>query len=117
MNKSTKKRNERLAQVEFWQKSTLSKKAYCKEIGISEDSFSYWNSQYLKEIRKQKERLSSQEEVRDTEGEFISLSAATPQLEAVSKEEPSFEVSLPNGIVVKIQSNLSLSLLKMLKDV
>lgn len=105
MNKSTIKRKKRFAQVEVWENSGLSKKAYCKQIGVREDSFSYWYKQYLKEGLELSQKSSNL-----SEG-FIRL----PQLE--SQADLSHEVSFPNGIVLRINSELSLSLLKMLKDV
>jgi len=142
-NKRNSKRLERFAQIKGWETSGLSKQAYSKQIGLPNNTFTYWQKQYLSQFsdetlearQTEGEQGLNQKEVK--EGAFIPLPLKgleqAPRLSIPSElgvpdkppsfigdfqqvGSPSYELLFPNGIIVKIKGELSLSLLKNLKD-
>jgi len=75
-----------LSMIADWDQSGKSKRAYCAENGINEATFYYW--------------FSLSKEIDSSVGSFIRID------KSISKRD--IEVIYPNGVRVKIESDLAL---------
>lgn len=74
-----------LAQVEVWRESGLTQRSYCHQVGIKPATFSYW-------VRKGK---NQQEDL----GGFVEIDRSMASL------ENNYEITYPNGVVVRMGTN------------
>jgi transposase-like protein len=100
-------RAERISQIKAWEKSGLSIIEFCKENDITKDNFYYWRTKYRKE----------QEAQSDENGSFINISELKGRKnKPETKPENKYEFLFPNGIILKVNGDLNLALLKNMKD-
>lgn len=74
-----------LAHVEAWRESGLTQRSYCHQAGIKPATFSYW-------VRKGK---NQQEDL----GGFVEIDRSMASL------ENNYEITYPNGVVVRMGTN------------
>jgi hypothetical protein len=79
------KKEHMLSQVAAWLQSGLTQRSYCGQTGIKLATFNYWVQKF-----KNQENLM---------GGFIEIKNAVPT------RENSYEITYPNGVVVRLETN------------
>ena len=80
--------------VDLWKQSNMTKKDFAMEHGISYDSFRYWTL-----------KLCPEESIRRTcykDQDFSFIEINQEEFKAESSRTPQIELTLPNGIQLKI---------------
>ena len=106
MKANKTKQTERLSHIKSWRESGLTIVGYCKKAGIKKEQFYYWRRQYQKE-----------KEIRaKPKGTFINLNEYDTQKALAKVAKESYKFIFPNGIILQVTGDLSLDLLKTIKD-
>ena len=90
-----KSKEEMYSIVESWKESGLSKKQFCNREGIATGTFYYWLDQYLGK------GLGKQQELRNFQ-------------EVLPVIEQQLDICYPNGVMIKVPKDSSLSVLQQL---
>jgi hypothetical protein len=88
------KESEMISMVELWKQSNQTKKDFAMEHGISYDSFRYWAH-----------KLCPEESIRRTcykDQDFSFIELNQEEFKQASSRLPQIELTLPNGIQLKI---------------
>ena len=97
---------ERDLSIELWRESGLSQTAFCKREGIARSTFQHWMK------RSQEDKVNRPKKVKN-QGKFIPLkikSSTSSTLPVLSSDI--IELTYPNGVCLKLKSNLSLDQLR-----
>lgn len=100
-----KSEKEKFAFVKSCIESGIVKKIYCKEHGVSSATFYNWHKKY-------------RETELNTDEKFIPvvISSPTKQPEQAKSKNIEIEISYPNGVKVKLNQEMDLSILRSLID-
>lgn len=88
------KESEMISMVELWKQSNQTKKDFAMKQGISYDSFRYWTHKLCPEESIRRTRYKDQE--------FSFIELTQENLKSESSRTPQIELTLPNGIQLKI---------------
>ena len=80
--------------VELWKQSNKTKKQFAQEHGMSYDSFRYWSLKLCPEESIRRADINNQD--------FSFIEINQEEFKAESSRTPQIELTLPNGIQLKI---------------